>query len=448
MLPVHVVPKPKDNMAIQLPPDNICYMVGVNGIFKRTNNDFYEVIEELKGIPNTASIDKKSVVKVLKLPYEIVEESAAIFAAIYKRQQSEALVILYAHPQYGWHVDAPKQEAIGLHVDYDFSTLPIDVQAYFAVYKNEEGKDVQRVFFVPEEIPEGAQVTEFKYLRFGTIHSHASAAAFHSGTDDKDEVGFDGLHITIGNVDVPAHTYSARWQLAGKFYQSTMHDVAEDPAEGFFDERWLSRVTKKAYTQSTAGYAGGSPTGPSSRQSDTKYYGHGGGYHGGGYGMGDGWGLDGPDNSDNYYKKGGDAGTGGTFRGNETTKEAAAASSAISTTLKHNSLPVNETRLRLAMEFIQAENDVARKAMYDRLDTSWKDQLVEDLAEFYPVQSANFLKGLGAECRRSTASASDTSPKSGASETGLTTSPLATTSQSAPMPNVAQSDAEDPWGEG
>ena len=39
------------------------------------------------------------------------------------------------------------------------------------------------------------------YQRIGTIHSHAHMSAFHSTTDDTDEVDFDGLHITVGNMN-------------------------------------------------------------------------------------------------------------------------------------------------------------------------------------------------------------------------------------------------------
>jgi hypothetical protein len=35
----------------------------------------------------------------------------------------------------------------------------------------------------------------------GTIHSHCDFSAFHSGTDERDEATFDGLHLTFGNVN-------------------------------------------------------------------------------------------------------------------------------------------------------------------------------------------------------------------------------------------------------
>ncbi len=39
------------------------------------------------------------------------------------------------------------------------------------------------------------------YKRIGTIHSHSSMPAFHSGVDTDNEKNFDGIHITIGNVN-------------------------------------------------------------------------------------------------------------------------------------------------------------------------------------------------------------------------------------------------------
>lgn len=52
------------------------------------------------------------------------------------------------------------------------------------------------------------------YRIYGTIHSHCDFGAFHSGTDDADEIDFDGLHITIGNV-LSGWSYSARFMIDG-----------------------------------------------------------------------------------------------------------------------------------------------------------------------------------------------------------------------------------------
>lgn len=47
------------------------------------------------------------------------------------------------------------------------------------------------------------------YLRVGTIHSHCDFGAFHSGTDEGDEIDFDGLHVTFGHNDKDQFTISA-----------------------------------------------------------------------------------------------------------------------------------------------------------------------------------------------------------------------------------------------
>lgn len=51
------------------------------------------------------------------------------------------------------------------------------------------------------------------YRIYGTIHSHCNFGAFHSGTDDHDEKNFDGLHITIGNVN-SGWSYSCRYMAS------------------------------------------------------------------------------------------------------------------------------------------------------------------------------------------------------------------------------------------
>gem|GEM_PF-7129334 len=79
-----------------------------------------------------------------------------------------------------WQIAVPLQSVRGLRVSYDLSTLP--------------------------PAPEGFEL-------FGTIHSHAGISAFHSGTDDRDEIHFDGLHITVGNLDKPSRSYACRWML-------------------------------------------------------------------------------------------------------------------------------------------------------------------------------------------------------------------------------------------
>ena len=61
-------------------------------------------------------------------------------------------------------------------------------------------------------------------------------------TDDADEVGFDGLHITVGHVDQPVRSYSARWMLAGREFKTELADVVEAEPMAAFDSAWLDKV--------------------------------------------------------------------------------------------------------------------------------------------------------------------------------------------------------------
>lgn len=250
MLPVYLIESPKDGKgAPELPADGLCFLVCATGAFKRINNEFYESIQECKEMKGLAKLTPEARLKVKLLPYSILKEAENFFAAIYKRQKSEAVVTLYAHPKYGWHVAVPPQTAVGLHVDYDMKNEPTTLKGWLVRPKENPKAEptVRKQPLTREEQDVLEVVEEFEFRLFGTIHSHASAGAFHSGTDHKDEMHFDGLHITIGNVDNvftidKMCSYSAHWYLHGVEYKASMEKVVEAPPLGFFDERWLSLV--------------------------------------------------------------------------------------------------------------------------------------------------------------------------------------------------------------
>ena len=89
-------------------------------------------------------------------------------------------------------------------------------------------------------VPEGFSV-------FGTIHSHASALAFHSSTDDHDELSADGLHITVGNLDKPNRSYAARWMICGKACPASLADVIESLPLPAIDQTWLENVKAQSH---------------------------------------------------------------------------------------------------------------------------------------------------------------------------------------------------------
>jgi len=155
------------------PPEGtpIWYMLGKNGIFlcregvglmhSCTSHHIIPVdkLPQLKDVKTWAEMD------VDRLPLELLLQVLNFFRAVYKKQNSEAVVILYFNPtERMWRVEAPDQRGVGLSVDYG-----------------------------EVEPMEG-------YLPAGTIHSHCNIDAFHSGTDTHDEAEFDGLHITLGHI--------------------------------------------------------------------------------------------------------------------------------------------------------------------------------------------------------------------------------------------------------
>jgi hypothetical protein len=56
------------------------------------------------------------------------------------------------------------------------------------------------------------QMAGGNWIKFGTAHHHCGVGAFQSGTDSSDETEM-GIHITLGNINSPAHTIHARVSL-------------------------------------------------------------------------------------------------------------------------------------------------------------------------------------------------------------------------------------------
>lgn len=225
-IPIHVVAKQrlpanaeKDAVAkVEYPKDDMCYLFGANGTFMQVKNKFYSIRKKMEKNPKfLATIEEDIDLYVLKLPMAILKYAEGFFEAVYVEHKSEAVVMLYYNSdKEEWKLAVPPQEVSAGSADYDLEKMKLD----------------------PEE---------FKgYEMFGTIHSHASMGAFHSGTDDKDEFQFDGLHITIGNLDRAQKSYSCRWILSTKEFKATLDDCIEGQPNSF-DQAWLKKVSKKTY---------------------------------------------------------------------------------------------------------------------------------------------------------------------------------------------------------
>ncbi len=211
MIPLHPIPKPPPDQRAMFPADNLCFLAGANGLFKQVRNDFYSARVKTDEVAGLAELKEDATLNVPALPLELFRRVESFFVAIFMKFKSEAVVLLLCNPVLQeWRVVVPRQSVRGLRVTYDFGTLPAT--------------------------PEGFEL-------FGTIHSHADISAFHSGTDDRDEIHFDGLHITVGNLDKPSRSYACRWMLAGKAFTTSLADVVKSEPLPQANIEWLSQVS-------------------------------------------------------------------------------------------------------------------------------------------------------------------------------------------------------------
>ena len=211
MIPLHPIPKPPPDQRAVFPADNLCFLAGANGLFKQVRNDFYSARVKTDEVAGLAELKEDATLNVPPLPLDLFRRIEAFFVAIFEKFKSEAVVLLQCNPKLNeWRVVVPRQSVRGLRVTYDFGTLPT--------------------------APAGFEL-------FGTIHSHADISAFHSGTDDRDEIHFDGLHITVGNLDKPSRSYACRWMLAGRAFTTSLEDVVKSEPLPMADSEWLAQVS-------------------------------------------------------------------------------------------------------------------------------------------------------------------------------------------------------------
>lgn len=149
------------------------------------------------------------------------------FQDIYNEYDTEACVLLMIHPENKDWKPLYVLQASGNGAQVTYAQPAID-PANLAD-SNEEifqciEKDQQATSIYAEVYDEYMALCLQGYRIYGTIHSHCDFAAFHSGTDDHDEIGFDGLHITVGNVN-SNWSFSLRFMLQGSEQKVTLEDI-------------------------------------------------------------------------------------------------------------------------------------------------------------------------------------------------------------------------------
>lgn len=192
-----------DEIPAELPTP--CYIIDKSGWNLHYQNSLYRAM-----VPaNEASKDTQQLLFTgNRIPQKLMQQVAGFFAQVYKRSKSEALgYLLYNGVDWKFHV--PQQTATSAHCK------------------------------LQQPIP-----NQGEYKVAGSIHSHGSMSAFHSSTDVKDEAQFDGIHITIGNVDrTPELVISL--VAHGVRFSCTPELVLEQDPEVVVPQEWLDRVAEE-----------------------------------------------------------------------------------------------------------------------------------------------------------------------------------------------------------
>lgn len=148
------------------PNDPIYYLVTKDGLFQVKQNLFFRSSTKVEGLGWLQGEEERVELRLPPLPAALLAEAVAFFREVFEKHRAEAVVLLYYHLRdKRYELKIPKQKVAEGRCEYEIGPTPPG------------------------------------YLRVGTIHSHASAEAFHSELDDLDEMQDDGLHITVGNLD-------------------------------------------------------------------------------------------------------------------------------------------------------------------------------------------------------------------------------------------------------
>lgn len=209
--------------------NKLSFVVQMDNVFKLESNPLYTWMstfpqkeEILKLIYENDSVYDPQSVYVFKehleeftFPIDEFKYTMRYFRYIYDEYKSEACVLLLINMNTKqWRVLPVVQiNPNGGHVKYLFPNsddydhdIP-DIDKPISIMNNEFNELYRQ-----------------GYRIYGTIHSHCNFSAFHSGTDDNDEYGFNGLHITIGNVR-SGWSYACRIILDGAEFTKNITDI-------------------------------------------------------------------------------------------------------------------------------------------------------------------------------------------------------------------------------
>lgn len=183
------------------------YVLDADGWNLYLRNNVSESLNNVK-VEGTPRLKAVCTLRSEKIPYSLIRKVGAFFSEIHRMHKSEAVGYLYYAPSKGWLFWPPPQTATTAHCKYG-----------------------------EPAVMEGYRVA-------GTIHSHGSMSAFHSGTDEKDEANFDGIHITIGKVDEIRHDLALSVVCGGVRYKCSEDALISGFGDVSVPEDWIDAVKR------------------------------------------------------------------------------------------------------------------------------------------------------------------------------------------------------------
>ena len=185
--------------------EETCYILSGSGLFILKVNDLYRSLAKCE-VPNSIAMKPfMDYSKLPKIPKIYMNQAICFFKKIYDLHKTEAALILYWNrTEFKW--SCPEQKVSGASVNYT------------------------------EDHPGEGWMTLLH------MHSHASMSAFHSGTDDKDEMHVDGYNITIGKLN-DVFEFECRVMIGKAQTKCNMEDIVENWIEqADFPNEWLNKV--------------------------------------------------------------------------------------------------------------------------------------------------------------------------------------------------------------
>lgn len=120
-----------------------------------------------------------------KIHLSLWREVLSFFEWSQEETKSETLVDGFYHDERGWK----------------FLVMP---------QKGHTGMSVEPILDHPERIPTLQRLGGEGWSPMATFHHHCKGSAFQSGTDERDEKGREGLHITVGGIGNERYSLDAR----------------------------------------------------------------------------------------------------------------------------------------------------------------------------------------------------------------------------------------------